>query len=98
MTLFIWGYKRVLPVRLADFSITEEAYDINLNPIRAKVSLSLRVLSYNDLPWEQAKKLFLPHHQKKARMAQTGRSRDLRVLRIKDDRGELVTNLSQLLR
>lgn len=80
MTLFIWGYKRVLPVRLADFSITEEAYDINLNPIRAKVSLSLRVLSYNDLPWEQSKKLFLPHHQKKARMSNIGRIQDLRDL------------------
>ena len=98
MTLFIWGYKRVLPVRLADFSITEEAYDINLNPIRAKVSLSLRVLNYNDLPWEQAEKLFLPHHQKKERMAQTGRSRDLRGLRLKDDRGGDVTNLNELLR
>jgi hypothetical protein len=48
-TLFIWGPKRVLPVRLTEFSITEEAYDVNLNPIRAKVSLGLRVLSYNDL-------------------------------------------------
>lgn len=49
-TLFIWGPKRILPVRLADFSIVEEAHDVKLNPIRAKVSLGLRVLSYNDLP------------------------------------------------
>ena len=97
MTLLIWGYQRVLPVRLADFTITEEAYDINLNPIRAKVSLSLRVLSYNDLPWEQSKKLFLPHHQKKERMANTGRSRNLSALRIKNDRGVDITNLNQLL-
>jgi hypothetical protein len=48
-TLFIWGPSRVLPVKLTEFSITEEAYDTNLNPIRAKVSLGLRVLSYNDL-------------------------------------------------
>jgi hypothetical protein len=48
-TLLVWGYKRVLPVRLAEFSITEELHDAALNPIRAKVSLSLRVLSYNDL-------------------------------------------------
>lgn len=47
-TLFIWGVKRVLPVRLTEFRITEEAYDTNLNPIRAKVSLGLRVLSYMD--------------------------------------------------
>lgn len=48
-TLLVWGIKRVVPVRLTDFSITEEAYDQTLNPIRAKVSLGLRVLSYNDL-------------------------------------------------
>jgi hypothetical protein len=48
-TLLVWGTKRVIPVRLTDFSITEEAHDQMLNPIRAKVSLSLRVLSYNDL-------------------------------------------------
>jgi hypothetical protein len=49
LTLFIWGAKRILPVRITDFSITEEAYDQALNPIRAKVGLGLRVLSYNDL-------------------------------------------------
>lgn len=48
-TLFIWGPKRVLPVRLTDFTIAEEAHDVNLNPIRASVRLGLRVLSYNDL-------------------------------------------------
>ncbi|MBE9180042.1 hypothetical protein IQ268_15840 [Oculatella sp. LEGE 06141] len=48
-TLLIWGIKRVLPVRLTDFTITEEAYDTDLNPIRARASLGLRVLSYNDL-------------------------------------------------
>jgi hypothetical protein len=49
LTLFVWGLKRVLPVRLTDLSITEEAFDPSLNPIRAKVGLSLRVLSYDDL-------------------------------------------------
>ncbi len=49
LTLFVWGAKRVLPVRVTSFSITEEAFDINLNPIRAKVGLNLRVLNYHDL-------------------------------------------------
>lgn len=49
LTLFIWGVKRVVPVRLTTFSITEEAFDTNLNPIRAKVNLGLRVLNYQDL-------------------------------------------------
>src|SRR5689334_745076 len=48
MTVLVWGPQRVLPVRLGSFSITEEAYDPKLNPIRAKVELSLSVLSYND--------------------------------------------------
>ncbi|MGW0630281.1 hypothetical protein [Streptomyces sp. NPDC002758] len=49
LTVFVWGPQRVLPVRLADFTITEEAYDSTLNPILAKVDLSLQVLSYSDL-------------------------------------------------
>ncbi|TQV82482.1 hypothetical protein FKG94_06995 [Exilibacterium tricleocarpae] len=47
--LFVWGPQRVLPVRLTGFSITEEAYDPLLNPIRAQVELSMNVLSYQDL-------------------------------------------------
>ena len=49
LTLFIWGVKRVLPVRISSFSITEEAFDPALNPIRAKASVEMRVLTYNDL-------------------------------------------------
>src|SRR5258706_4292698 len=50
MTLFVWGPQRVLPVRITSFSITEEAHDPFLNPIRANGDLSLAVLSYHDLP------------------------------------------------
>jgi hypothetical protein len=39
----------VLPVRLSQLSITEELFDPNLNPIQAKVTLSLQVLTYQDL-------------------------------------------------
>jgi len=49
LTLLVWGKNRVVPVRVTDLSITEEAFDASLNPIRAKVSLGLRVLSVNDL-------------------------------------------------
>jgi hypothetical protein len=49
LTFFIWGVKRILPVRLTECTITEEAFDPDLNPIRAKVGLGLRVLTYNDL-------------------------------------------------
>jgi hypothetical protein len=73
LTLFIWGPKRVLPVRLTTFSITEEAYDVSLNPIRAKVNLGLRVLSYSDLPMSHpGYYLFLAHQVVKEVMASVG--------------------------
>lgn len=50
LTLFAWGPSRVLPVKFTSLSITEEAYDVNLNPIRARVSLGMQVLTYDDLP------------------------------------------------
>jgi hypothetical protein len=72
-TLFIWGPQRVLPVRLTSLSITEEAYDTALNPIRAKVSLGLRVLSYNDLPLsDPGYAIFLVHQVLKEMMATLG--------------------------
>jgi hypothetical protein len=49
LALLVWSATRVLPVRLTDFSITEQAFDPALNPIQAKVSLSLRVQTYDDL-------------------------------------------------
>jgi hypothetical protein len=48
-TLFISGSQRILPVRLTQFDIIEDAHDTNLNPIRAKVTISLTVMTYNDL-------------------------------------------------
>ena len=78
LTLFIWGPKRVLPVRLTSFSITEDAYDTNLNPIRAKVSLGLSVLSYSDLPvTHPGYHLFLAHQVVMETMATMGRVNDL---------------------
>jgi hypothetical protein len=71
-TLFIWG-GRVLPVRLTEYRVSEEAYDTNLNPIRAKVSLSLRVLSYNDLEMTHpGYYLFLAYQIAKETMAAIG--------------------------
>lgn len=52
LTLFVWSPSRVVPVRLTDFSVTEEAFDTSLNPIRAKVSLGMRVLNVDDLGFE----------------------------------------------
>lgn len=78
MTFFIWGYKRILPVRLTDLSITEEAYDTKLNPIRAKVSLGMRVLSYNDLSvMAPGYHLFLTHQIVKETMVTIGSVKDI---------------------
>jgi len=52
LSLFVWSKQRVLPVRITELSITEEAFDINLNPIRAKVSLGMRVLTVDDLGFD----------------------------------------------
>ncbi len=49
LTLFVWSATRVTPVRITDLDITEEAFDPQLNPIRAKVSLGMRVLNVNDV-------------------------------------------------
>jgi len=49
LTLFVWSKQRIVPVRVTELSVTEEAFDAALNPIRAKVGLGLRVLSVDDL-------------------------------------------------
>jgi hypothetical protein len=49
LTVFAWNLSRITPVRITDLDITEEAFDPKLNPIRAKVSLSMRVLSITDV-------------------------------------------------
>lgn len=46
LVLLVWGRSRVVPVKLTSFSISEEAFDTNLNPIVAKVELGLQVLTY----------------------------------------------------
>jgi hypothetical protein len=69
LALFIWSQVRVLPVRVTDFSITEEAFDPNLNPIRAKVSLGMRVLTVTDLGFaHKGGNLFMTYLQQKEQL------------------------------
>jgi hypothetical protein len=78
LTLFIWGVKRIVPVRLNSFSIAEEAYDVSLNPIRAKVTLGMQVLSYSDLSLTNpGYYLFLAHQVMKEGMATISSVRDV---------------------
>jgi len=70
LTLFIWSKNRIMPVRLTDFSVTEEAFDPNLNPTRAKVSLGMRVLNVNDVGFDaKAGSLYMIYQQQKERLA-----------------------------
>jgi len=70
LTLFVWSASRVIPVRLTEFTITEEAFDPNLNPIRAKVSLGMRVLSVDDLGFDHpGGRMFLTYLTNKETLA-----------------------------
>jgi hypothetical protein len=83
LTVFVWSQQMVVPVRITDFSITEEFFDPTLNPIRAKVSLGLRVLSVNDLPFaHRGNSIFLAYLQQKERIAAKSLSGSLSALGI----------------
>lgn len=70
LTVFIFGPRRILPVRITEFSITEEAFDPALNPIRAKVGLGMLVLTVDDLGFDQkGGGLFLAYLQAKEQLA-----------------------------
>jgi hypothetical protein len=70
LTLFVWSASRVLPVRITELSITEEAFDVALNPIRAKASLGLRVLTVDDLGFaNKGGSLFMSYLQRKEQLA-----------------------------
>ena len=66
LILFIWSKNRVVPVKLTNFSVTEEAFDTKLNPILAKVSLGMQVLTVNDLGYDsKGGNLYMAYHQQK---------------------------------
>lgn len=70
LTLFIWNRNRIMPVRITEFSITEEAFDTNLNPIRAKVSLGMRVLSVDDLGFNhRGSSIYMSYQQNKEKFS-----------------------------
>jgi hypothetical protein len=81
LTLFVWGKNRVVPVRVTDVSVTEEAFDTNLNPIRAKVSLGLRVLSVDDLGFDsRGGAMFLGHLRSRESLAGRAATANLSAL------------------
>jgi hypothetical protein len=70
LTVLVWGPGRAVPVRLQSLTVTEQAFNVALFPIRASIALTLDVLSYNDLPATDAGyALFLVHQVLKETMA-----------------------------
>lgn len=70
LALLMLGKNRTMPVKLTELAITEEAFDPQLNPIRAKVSMTFRVLSVNDLPsGHRGAALYMAYHQQKEQLA-----------------------------
>jgi hypothetical protein len=70
LVLFVWSTSRIVPVKVTDLGITEEAFDPALNPIRAKVSLGLRVLSVDDLSFStKGGSLFMAYLQSREQLA-----------------------------
>jgi Contractile injection system tube protein len=78
LALFIWSRHRIVPVRVTELSITEEAFDPALNPIRAKVSLALRALSVDDLGFKhRGGSLFMSYLSAKEQLARRAPSATL---------------------
>ncbi len=70
LPLFVWSVNRIVPVRITDLSVTEEAFDPTLNPIRAKVSLGLRVLTVDDLGFDQrGSQIYMVYQKTKEQLA-----------------------------
>ena len=70
LTVFVFGPKRIAPVRITELSITEEAFDVALNPIRAKLSLGMRVLTIDDVSFDsKGGGLFIAYLKAKEQLA-----------------------------
>ncbi len=83
LTLFVWSRNRIVPVRLTEFTITEEAFDTSLNPIRAKVSLGMRVLTVDDLGFaHRGGAIYMAYQQQKEALADMSQSGQLTALGI----------------
>jgi hypothetical protein len=81
LTLFVWSKSRVVPVRITDFSITEEVFDPNLNPIRAKISLGMRVLNVDDFGFQNpGGHMFMTYLSNKEQLASMAANASISVL------------------
>jgi hypothetical protein len=83
LTLFVWSAQRIVPVRISEFSVVEDTFDERLNPIRAKITLGLRVLSVDDLGFAHpGGNVFLGHLRRKEALSARARTGDIKALGI----------------
>lgn len=70
--------ERIRPVRLSGLSVTEEFFDENLNPVRAKVSLDFNIVPYSELdPTHPGYALAVNHQRRRESLAVKGRQASL---------------------
>ncbi|HEX8194141.1 MAG TPA: hypothetical protein VF552_14700 [Allosphingosinicella sp.] len=70
LVLFVWGRNRILPVRITDLGVNEEEFAPSLVPIRARVSIGMRVLGTSDLQFgHRGTGLFMSHLAQKEALA-----------------------------
>lgn len=73
VTVLVWGPARVVPVKITSISITEQAYNPGLMPLRASVDISAQVLTYDELAvTDLAYGLYLAHVVSKEVLAVVG--------------------------
>lgn len=83
LTLFVWSAQRIVPVRITEFNVVEDSFDERLNPIRAKITLGLRVLSVDDLGFSHpGGTVYLGHLRRREALAARARTGDLKALGI----------------
>lgn len=83
LVLFIWSKNRIMPVQITTFSITEEAFDVNLNPIRANINLAMKVMTMDDFGFDhKGGSLYLAYQQQKEQLAGKFKPGDLGALGI----------------
>ncbi|MFE2407780.1 hypothetical protein ACFXDE_05480 [Kitasatospora sp. NPDC059408] len=75
LLVLVLGPKRVVPVRITEFTVTEEFFDQALNPVRAKVGIGVRVLTVDDLGHQHhGGVLYLTYQGRKEGFAQSVRN------------------------
>ncbi|MEI8021198.1 MAG: hypothetical protein WCH39_23530 [Schlesneria sp.] len=70
LAVFVWSKSRIAPVRITELSISEEFFDLQLNPMRARVTMTMRVLSVDDLGFQHTgSNIYLRYQDQKEKLA-----------------------------